>query len=370
MRLCPAWHLTAINAIIKDNLYITGYVIYIIEFVLRCNMKLSRLIGILLIIESKVHIRAKELSELFEVSVRTIYRDVDLLCEAGIPIFATSGPNGGFSFVEGYILNAKALDINEMEKLIFSLHGQMLKTSREESADNLLLKLKKVIPKREQENFERLFNKTKIDAHSWWGAENRALQAETNLEIIQKSIYKLKKITFDYRSNTEFTTQRVLQPYGIVHKENAWYVVGYSEERKQLRTFHCDRMRNVIISEEAYTIPSDFNLELYWDRSTREFIRKTSINNKKETSSNLNSNIKYPVLLECNMDVSELFFGFNVLKKEAIGPNYTYDVDLISERTALNLLFSHLGDIKIIKPLELRKKIIEIANKILKRQNN
>ena len=357
-------------------------------------MKLSRLLGITFMIESKQHIRAKELADLFEVSVRTIYRDVDILCEAGIPIFATSGPNGGFSFVDGYCFNSNAFDVNEMEKLILSVYQQAIKEKDHGSKDPLLLKMKKIIPKSEQERFERLLNKTKTDASSWWGNEQRDLPSETNLDIIQKSIYKLKKITFDYQSNVNFTPKRVLQPYGLVHKENAWYAVGYSEERKNLRTFHCDRMSKVIISEEDYTIPYDFDLEVYWERSTREFIRKSAIYSRNEgagTGENIdvdagagatataeadlrkgrpNTNIKYPVLLQSEREISNILAGFTILEKEISTLGYNYKVDLISERTTLNLLFLQLGEIKIIEPLDLREKVILITEKILKKQSH
>jgi predicted DNA-binding transcriptional regulator YafY len=357
-------------------------------------MKLSRLLGITFMIESKQHIRAKELAELFEVSVRTIYRDVEILCEAGIPIFATTGPNGGFSFVDGYCFNSNAFDRSEMEKLILSVYQQAIKEKDHGSKDPLLLKMKKIIPKSEQERFERLLDKTKTDASSWWSNEQNDPPSETNLDIIQKSIYKLKKIMFDYQSNVDFTPKRVLQPYGLVHKEGAWYAVGYSEERKDLRTFHCDRMSHVIISEEDYTIPVDFDLEVYWERSTREFTRRSvaanitynSNANAAGTMGNNNINLKYPVLLQSDRDLSKVLAGFTIVEKEISSfknsrnssachmsfptSGYEYKVDLISERTALNLIFLQLGEIKIIEPLDLREKVILMAEKIIKKQSS
>lgn len=331
-------------------------------------MKLSRLLGITFMIESKQHIRAKELSELFEVSVRTIYRDVETLCEAGIPIYATSGPNGGFSFVEGYCFNSNAFDKNEMEKLILSVYQQAIKDKNPDNKDNLLLKMKKTLPKSEQERFERLLTKTKTDTSPWWGNRQSTAPTESNLEMIQKSIYKLKKIQFDYQSNLEFTPKRVLQPYGIVNKAVAWYVVGYSEERQSLRTFHCDRMSNVIISDEDYTIPRDFDLELYWERSTREFIRKSTIYKDDIPNNKKTSSLKYPVLLQSETDIGPLLAGFTILEEESSALSHRYHVDLISEKTALNLLFLRLGEIQIIEPSDLREKVIVMVEKILKKQ--
>lgn len=329
-------------------------------------MKLSRLIGILLIIESKQLISAKELAELFEVSVRTIYRDVDLLAEAGIPIAATSGPSGGFSFMEGYRLNSKSLDTKEMEKLIFSVYSQTIKEKDQAERDTLLLKFKKIIPQSEQKNFERLLDKTKVDSKSWWGGERVAPLSETNLEIIQRSIYKLKKIVFDYESNTSFTAHRILRPYGIVHKGEAWYAVGYAEERGELRTFHCDRMRNIQVIEETYSIPEEFDLNLYWERSTRAFIRSTTATAEKESK----STIKYPVHLGSKRNLEDLLGSFTIIKKETSNSGYSYQVDLISERTALNLLLPHLGEVKILEPQDFRKKIIQLANNICHMQND
>lgn len=329
-------------------------------------MKLSRLIGILLIIESKQNIKARDLSELFEVSIRTIYRDVELLCEAGIPIYATSGPGGGFSLMEGYRLSSKSLDTGEMERLILSVYAQSIKEKEISTQDTLLLKFKKMIPQSEQQGFERLLSRTKIDPAAWWGTKKPAASSGDNLDTIRKSIYKLRKIRFDYNSNTGFTSARLLRPYGLVQKGNAWYAVGFAEERGELRTFHCDRMSNIQITEASYEIPVDFDLNLYWERSTRAFIREASPN-AAETSK---TTVKYSVELFTAMELAERLGSFNILSTQQEEKGIRYKVDLISERTALNLLLPHLGKVKIIAPLELREKILEIANNILQRQND
>lgn len=341
-------------------------------------MKLNRLLSILLLIESKKHVTAKELSQLFEVSVRTIYRDIDLLCEAGVPIYATSGPTGGFSFMDGYQLDSQTLHKQDMEKLLFSVYGQLLKDSKSNShlgiQDPLLLKLQKSIPQKERDNFERLLQTTKLDTKSWWGKEKLELapeSVESKMALIQKSIYNLKKIQFDYESSGTSTKDRILSPYGVVHKGDVWYVVGFAQERNELRTFHSERMQHVKMLEEGYEIPEDFNLEQYWERSTREFVRRavvTDLNNRQVLATKT-SEMAYPVHVLGNSSTASLFTGFR-MKTLDTKQGILYEVDLLSERTAMAILLLHLDQVKIEAPQELREKVLKLAENILKKQNS
>jgi len=343
-------------------------------------MKLNRLLSIVLLIESKKHVTAKELSTLFEVSMRTIYRDIDLLCEAGVPIYATSGPKGGFSFIEGYQLDSKTLDKQDMEKLLLSVYGQMLKEHSMESTVNaestFLLKLRKILPKKEQENFERLLQTTRMDSVSWWGKEKEAkgIDAhETTIDLIQKSIYQLKQVSFDYVSHREVTNNRILYPYRVVHKGNAWYVVGFSKERNEIRTFHTERMHQVKLTDESYEIPNDFDLESYWERSTREFVRVAAIHERKPVH-NLELNVaqeevNYRVHLIGTKVIDRILAGFTVIDHFDDQRGSHYIVDLISERTALSIVLLHLDQVFIEEPVELRDKVIEFAKKIVLKQN-
>jgi len=343
-------------------------------------MKLNRLLSIVLLIEAKEHVTAKELSTLFEVSVRTIYRDIDLLCEAGVPIYATSGPKGGFTFIEGYRLDSKTLDKHDMEKLLLSVYGQMIKDNSMDSSrmmdSSFLLKLRKILPKNEQENFERLIHTTKLDSMSWWGKEKdiQTMESmESNIDIIQKSIYQLKQVSFDYESYREITYGRILSPYGIVHKGDAWYVVGFSQERNEVRTFHTERMKQVRITEVTYEMPKDFELETYWERSTREFVRKSLIldANSKQYKHSVDQPVaeipvwKYKVHLVGNEATARLLTGFNIINQFKDERGIHFEVDLISEKTALSILLLHLDRIQILEPASLRERVLELAKNIL-----
>jgi len=340
-------------------------------------MKLNRLLSILLLIESKGQVTAKELSGLFEVSVRTIYRDIDILCEAGVPIYSEFGPKGGYAFMEGYNLESKTLDQQEMESLLLSIinnrMGKKAYVSEKLLVDPLLLKLSNSLPKSEQENYKRLIQKIKTDATSWWGSENREneVMADSTIEIIQKSIYQLKPIAFDYKKYKEMTFNRVLHPYGLVHKGEAWYVIGYSVERQQVRTFHTERMQNLRLLDESYALPEDFNLEEYWDRATRAFVKQVSSDRTVIPESEVKA-YKYPVKIRMHSSLTHSFEGFNIFNRleDEYDLGYTIlSIDLISEKTAVNALLPYLDGVKVMEPTEFREKILELLKKMISNQN-
>ena len=188
----------------------------------------NRLFEIIYILMQKKKITAKELSERFEVSTRTIYRDIEILSRANIPIYTTKGKDGGIELIEEYVLN-KAI-----------LSEGMKKVRGKEEKDVL-------------EKLSILFNKKvedwiKID-FSNWGKKNTQ---EERFDIIKKAILNKNLIEFVYYNSNGEKTKRIVEPIQIWFKDKSWYVISYCRIKMDYRIFKIARIRDIKILEEHF----------------------------------------------------------------------------------------------------------------------
>ncbi|MCI8587316.1 MAG: YafY family transcriptional regulator [Clostridia bacterium] len=199
----------------------------------------NRLFEIIYILMQKKKITAKELSERFEVSTRTIYRDIEILSRANIPIYTTKGKDGGIELIEEYVLNKAILSEEEQKQILFALQG-----------------MKKVRGKEEKDVLEKLsilFNKKvedwiKID-FSNWGKKNTQ---EERFDIIKKAILNKNLIEFVYYNSNGEKTKRIVEPIQIWFKDKSWYVISYCRIKMDYRIFKIARIRDIKILEEHF----------------------------------------------------------------------------------------------------------------------
>ena len=237
-------------------------------------MRLHRLIGILILIEAHGKIKAKELARAFEVSERTILRDIDVLCESGIPIASDTGPSGGYFLMDGYTINLNKLDCDDIISLYLS--GIGVRPDRHSESNiklkNAILKLEGSMPAQYSKDVSIVQERFYFDPNLWF----REQQPIKHLDIIRKSVLKLIKLKIIYykdSKNIQETTCRTVRPYGLVVKNMDWYLVAYCEYKQELRVFRCDRLIEVTtIDNETYTIPKDFVLDSFWNKWTEEFV--------------------------------------------------------------------------------------------------
>jgi predicted DNA-binding transcriptional regulator YafY len=237
-------------------------------------MRLHRLIGILLLMESRGTVKAKTLAEAFETTERTIYRDIDTLCEAGVPILSTSGPAGGYSLMDGYTIRQDNLHSDEVISLYLSGIG-IHPVKHSEASINLkksVLKLEKSLPAEYLPDIKIAKERFFYDPNIWW-KEPKTIEC---LDLLRKAVWKSQKIIILYKKNSKNsseTTVRKIRSYGLVVKNMDWYLIAYCETRKGLRVYRCDRiLEATLLPEETFTIPEDFNLEEFWKNWVNEFI--------------------------------------------------------------------------------------------------
>jgi predicted DNA-binding transcriptional regulator YafY len=215
-------------------------------------MKVDRLVSIIMILLEKERVGAQELAEMFEVSPRTIYRDIDAINMAGIPVRSTSGVGGGFEIMQKYKLDKTVFSTADLSAILMGL-SNLSNVIRGDELVNALAKVKSFIPADRAKDIELKANQICIDLSPWMG--NRNLQPY--LEIIKTALQQSRLLSFEYADRHGNKTVRTAEPYQLVLKSNHWYVQGYCHKRNAFRLFKLSRMANLQMEEEIFT-PRDY----------------------------------------------------------------------------------------------------------------
>ena len=232
-------------------------------------MRLHRLIAIMLLLESRKRISANELASGLEVSIRTIQRDIDILCESGIPIYAESGRSGGYSLLNNFNITIDSFYINEIVNLYLNGIGFRLNENSEANQElqNALRKLEKILPPAFQTDVQKAKQRFYFDPEPWWTSRGRV----KNFAEIRKAVFESRKLEIHYLGREKKETVRVLRPYGLVSKQMIWYLNAFCEVRKDLRVFRCEGFQKIRILKENFVIPEDFVLKDYWKKRSEYF---------------------------------------------------------------------------------------------------
>ncbi len=211
-------------------------------------MKVDRLVSIIMVLLDKKRIGAQELAEMFEVSPRTIYRDIDSISMAGIPIRSTSGVGGGFEIMENYKLDKKVFSTTEISTLLMGL-SSLSNVMRGDELVNALAKVKSFIPDDQAKDIDVKMNQIHIELTPWMGNQN----IQPFLELIKTALQEKKLLAFDYVSHRGNKTARIVEPYQLVLKGNHWYVQAYCQQRSDFRLFKLARMSRLKLQDEDFT---------------------------------------------------------------------------------------------------------------------
>ena len=185
-------------------------------------MRVRRLLSILMLLQLRVRLTAEELAREFDVSVRTIYRDVEELGAAGIPVYADRGPGGGFQLVDGYRTRLTGLGTDEAEAVfMIGLPGAAAAMGLGAAATNAGRKLLAALPQPLSDGAGRLGQRFHLDPIDWYREEERA----EHLPTIARAVLDQRVVSMTYESWTSVRPW-VIEPLGLVLKAGAWYVVG------------------------------------------------------------------------------------------------------------------------------------------------
>jgi predicted DNA-binding transcriptional regulator YafY len=224
----------------------------------------DRLLAIVLELQAKGWQRAEDLAKSFEISKRTIYRDMDALAESGVPV--VSSPGQGYSLVEGYFL--PPLHFTSEEAMILLLGAdfvaQNFDAQYRAAARSASSKIQAVLPERMRGELRQLQSSMRFIAIN--ALENSA-RPEV-LQQIRRAIIEHKTIRMDYhtRSGEEVAgskNQRAVDPYGLIHLDKGWYMVAYCHLRQDIRHFRLDRIDRLQVSDRTFAQPANFSLIPY-----------------------------------------------------------------------------------------------------------
>ncbi len=213
-------------------------------------MQIDRLIQIIFLLLSHESITAKALAEEFGVSTRTIYRDINILSVAGIPITSQKGYGGGLSLLEGFSLDKSYFTRAEQSNIIKAL--QILKSSNYPDADKTLSKVAGLFSHTLQSQW------LEID-FSYWGSPEKE---RNNITALERAVINKYVITFTYFNSELTITSQIVEPLKLIFKSHAWYLIGHSRRKNAIRTYKMSRIRDIRITDQLFDrqLPADFSL--------------------------------------------------------------------------------------------------------------
>src|SRR5438309_5949030 len=230
------------------------------------SMRATRLVSLLLVLQLRGQLTATELAAHFEVSVRTIHRDVEALVAAGVPIEAVRGPAGGYRLAGGYRTKLTGLTGAEAEAL-FVAPAPAAELGLGGVLANARLKVLAALPAELQERASRAERYFHLDARGWFRAEDTV----PHLPTIAAATWRGRRLSARYREGRKIV-RRTLDPLGLVLKGGAWYLVAHRSAG--LRVYRVSRFASVRIREEGFERPPGFDLAGFWDEWSDRFERE------------------------------------------------------------------------------------------------
>ena len=226
-------------------------------------MLASRLLTLLMLLQTRGRMAATDLAARLEVSVRTVYRDIDALSAAGITVIAERGRSGGFRLIDGYRTELTGMTAEEAETVLLAgLPGLGSELGISHIVTAARLKLLAALPSGARA--ERVASRVHLDPAGWF----RAVEAAPLLPIVARAVWDERYLQIRYRQGGE-ARERKVGPLGVVLKGGVWYVVA--QRGGAYRSYRVSRIVAVSASNEPYSRPADFDLAAHWTQSSREY---------------------------------------------------------------------------------------------------
>jgi predicted DNA-binding transcriptional regulator YafY len=228
-------------------------------------VKSSRLLSILLLLQTRGRMTAAQLAAELEVSVRTVYRDVEALHAAGVPLYGDAGHAGGYRLLAGYRTRLTGLSAAEAEALFLTgLPGPAAALGLGAALAGARLKLRAALPPELRAQADRIGDRFHLDAPGWYAPDDDV----PFLPAVADAVWRGRALVVRYRRWKEPTeVDRRLEPYGLVLKAGRWYVVAAPGPR----TYRVDQILELEVLEDEFEVPDDFGLAAHWQAYQRDF---------------------------------------------------------------------------------------------------
>ncbi len=315
-------------------------------------MRASRLLSIMMLLQTKGRMSAEALAEELEVSVRTIYRDIDQLSAAGVPVYADIGRNGGFALLEGWRTRLTGLTAPEARALFLSgLPGPASELGLGDEVAAAELKLLAALPTDWQNEATRMSSRFHLDPKGWFSTGPRP----EFLKAVAEAVWSDMRITIRYDSWSQ-VSERTVEPLGLVLKGGVWYLVARREG--QFRTYRLSQIQALTPTGEHFERPAGFDLPRHWQESTAQFEREVYVGTARVRAT--------PVGVSRLKDISQR------CKEEIEAQSIVYDetgwaeldVPIEEERWASREMTRVGAEVEVLAPETLRARMTEIARRL------
>ena len=243
------------------------------------SLRADRLLSILLLLQARGRMTARELAERLEVSERTIYRDLDALSAAGVPIYTERGPGGGCELLDGYQTRLNGLTEMEVRALfLLSVSAPLVDLGLGQALEDAMLKLTTALPAPYRSSVELVRQRIHLDTAPSHGSGMKV----PYLHIIQDALWQDCKLHLTYSLGNSHAIEQLVDPYGLVARAHTWYLVGATAGR--VRVFRVSQLQAIEMTQERFERPGAFDLAAYWTEHGKEFVanrpRNTARNKK------------------------------------------------------------------------------------------
>jgi predicted DNA-binding transcriptional regulator YafY len=315
-------------------------------------MRAQRLLSILMQLQVNRRVTARDLAEKLEVSQRTILRDMEALSGSGIPVIAERGVGGGWSLLEEYQTRLTGLTPEEIQSLFVSRTPRVIADlGLKQTADAAWTKLQAALPTSARKQADFVKQRILIDTSGW----RNPSESTSSLPILLDALWQDRQLRFVYERALGEAGERMVDPLGLVARGSVWYLIA--NRQAELRTYRISRIRDAEILGALASRPADFDLATYWERSRKEFRDKLP-------------QFRATFLAKPTVMHWIRYRGWRLEEEQGEGNRVRVGLRFDSEEEALQFSVSFGADVEVIKPLELRTKVCDVALGILRLYGN
>jgi predicted DNA-binding transcriptional regulator YafY len=310
-------------------------------------MRADRLVSILLLLQTKGRLTARELAARLEVSERTILRDMDALSSAGVPVVADRGAGGGLRLVEGYETKLTGLTAPEIRSLFFARPPKvMTDLGLGEAAEAAWIKLQAALPSEARRQAEFVRERILIDPRGW----RDTADSVASLPVLLDALWREREISFVYESALVEAGERRVDPLGLVARGRTWYLIA--SRNGELRTYRVSRIRKAEVTDVPSRRPPGFDLASYWERSASEF--RAHLPRYYAT-----------FLVAPSVMRWARYRGWRLDEETPQGNLIRIRLRFDVEEEGLQFALSFGADVEVLEPVELRAKVVAAAQQIV-----
>ena len=321
-------------------------------------MRADRLLSILMMLQTRGKLTAQVLAREMEVSERTIYRDIDALSAAGVPVYCERGPGGGCALLESYRTNLTGLTREEVRALfMLSIPAPLQQLGVDQDLRAALLKLSASLPEIMQPEGSRAQARIHLDSSAWFQIE----QPTPHLGTIQRALWADRCIDLTYRLAFDAQVNHIVSPYGLVAKANQWYLVFSRQD--SIFVIPGSDVLHAELTDRSFTLPSEFNLVEFWTAWSSKHEC-----NRPQFRVQVRISLQLVGMLQLYKDPLLAGWSENQMKDDDGWYPFTFHFDTFEN--ARQRLLNFGGAVEILAPQSLRESVQDFARQTLSVYNS